>query len=247
MNFRTRLALVVTIFAMAAAPAIAQRIDPKVAFDPSRGDALSNPVFKGPDVLRFIGLKRGDRIADIVSGRFATAFGETVGPQGRVFAIVPVEIFKNQPQLPDEIKANSGKPQFANVEYSTPAIDAMVLPGNLDAVFMRQNYHDLHDRFMGPADVAAFNRKVFAALKPGGVFVVIDHAAAAGSGLAATETLHRIDPAAVKAEVTAAGFVLDGESAILANPADPHNQLVLDPAILGRTDQFMLRFKKPVR
>ena len=227
MNFRTRLALVVTIFTMAAVPAIGQRIDPKVAFDPSRGDALSNPVFKGPEVLRFIGLKRGDRIADIVSGRFATAFGETVGPQGRVYAIVPVEIFKNQPQLPDEIKANATKPQYANVEYSTPAIDAMVLPANLDAVFIRQNYHDLHDRFMGPADVAAFNRKVFAALKPGGVFVVIDHAAVPGSGLAATDTLHRIDPAAVKAEVTAAGFVLDGESTILANPADPHDQMAL--------------------
>jgi predicted methyltransferase len=247
MNFRLWLALFVAVLAMAAPPAVAQRIDPRVAFDVSRGDALSNPAFKGPEVLDFIGLKKGDRIADIVSGRFATAFAEMVGPQGRVYAVVPTEIFRTQPQLPDEIKAKAGQPQFANVEFSTPSIDAMVLPGNLDAVFIRQNYHDLHVRFMGPADVAAFNRKVFAALKPGGVFVVIDHAAVAGSGLAATETLHRIDPAAVKAEVTASGFVLDGESAILANPADPHNQIVLDPAILGQTDQFMLRFRKPAQ
>jgi predicted methyltransferase len=111
--------------------------------------------------------------------------------------------------------------------------------------FIRQNYHDLHDTFMGPADVPAFNRNVYAALKPGGVFVVLDHAAAAGSGLRDTDTLHRIDIAAVKSEVEAAGFVLDGESAVLANPADSHDKNVFDPSIRGRTDQFLLRFKKP--
>ena len=98
---------------------------------------------------------------------------------------------------------------------------------------------------MGPADVPAFNRAVFAALRPGGVYVILDHAAAAGSGLSATETLHRIDPAAVKADMKAAGFVFDGESAILANAADPHTKMVFDPSIRGHTDQFLLRFKKP--
>jgi predicted methyltransferase len=82
-------------------------------------------------------------------------------------------------------------------------------------------------------------------LKPGGVFVVLDHAAAAGSGLSATETLHRIDEAAVKSEVEAAGFVLDGESEVLRNPADPRDKNVFDPSIRGKTDQFLLRFRKP--
>jgi len=98
---------------------------------------------------------------------------------------------------------------------------------------------------MGPANVPAFNRNVFAALKPGGVYVVLDHADAAGTGLKDTDTLHRIDEAAVKAEVLTAGFVLDGESSILANPADDHTKMVFDPAIRGKTDQFLLRFKKP--
>ena len=98
---------------------------------------------------------------------------------------------------------------------------------------------------MGPADVAAFNRNVYAALKPGGYFIVLDHAAEAGSGLRDTDTIHRIDEAAVKSEVEAAGFVLDGESTILANPADDHKLMVFNPAIRGKTDQFLLRFKKP--
>jgi predicted methyltransferase len=99
---------------------------------------------------------------------------------------------------------------------------------------------------MGPADVPAFNRKVFAALKPGGVFVIIDHVAAPGTDVTtATNRLHRIDPATVKAEVEAAGFKLDGESPILANKDDAHDKMVLETSILGKTDQFMLRFRKP--
>jgi predicted methyltransferase len=110
---------------------------------------------------------------------------------------------------------------------------------------IRQNYHDLYDKFMGPADVPAFNKAVFAALKPGGVYVVLDHVAAAGSGIGATETLHRIDPARVKADVLAAGFKLDAESSILANTSDDHTKNVFDPSVRGHTDQFLYRFKKP--
>jgi predicted methyltransferase len=97
---------------------------------------------------------------------------------------------------------------------------------------------------MGPADVPAFNKAVYDALKPGGVFVVLDHSAP-GTGLSATETLHRIDPAQVKKEVEAAGFRFDGSSDILANPADDHTKIVFNPAIRGKTDQFLFRFKKP--
>jgi predicted methyltransferase len=239
------LALALAVLAAGAAPALAQRPDITAAVDPSRGDALSNPALKGPEVLAFIGVRRGDRVADIVAGRFTRALAQAVGPKGHVYAIVPAEIIKIHPELPPMIQSRQGQADFANVDYSTPPIDAMTLPGKLDAVLIRQNYHDLHDRFMGPADVAAFNRKVFDALKPGGVYVVLDHAATAGSGLSATERLHRIDPAAVKAEVTAAGFVFERESPILANAADPHDKFVLNPAILGKTDQFLFRFKKP--
>ncbi|MGZ9100571.1 MAG: class I SAM-dependent methyltransferase, partial [Brevundimonas sp.] len=92
---------------------------------------------------------------------------------------------------------------------------------------------------------ARVNAAVFRALRPGGLYVVIDHHAAAGAPLTAADTVHRIDVAAVKREVLAAGFVLDGESDILANAADPLTASVFDASIRGRTSQFMLRFRKP--
>jgi predicted methyltransferase len=95
-------------------------------------------------------------------------------------------------------------------------------------------------------DVTVFNKKVFAALKPGGVYVVLDHAALAGSGIGATATLHRIDPARVRSDVLAAGFELDAESSILANPRDDHTKSVFDPSLRHHTDQFLYRFKKPL-
>jgi predicted methyltransferase len=208
-------------------------------------DALTDPAMKGPEVIAFIGVKPGDRVADIVAGRFVRAFSGAVGPNGRVYAVEPAEMVKGHPEILTIMGALTAQPAYANVSVITAPTNTLGLPNGLDAVFIRQDYHDLHDPFMGPADVPAFNRHVFAALKPGGVFVILDHAAKPGSGLADTNTLHRIDEAAVKAEVEAAGFVLDGESNILANPADDHTKFVFDPAIHGHTDQFLLRFKKP--
>ncbi|HEY3800052.1 MAG TPA: methyltransferase [Caulobacteraceae bacterium] len=209
-------------------------------------DALANPAqYKTPEVLAFIGVKRGARVEDVISGRFARALSNAVGPTGHVYAFEPAEVVKLHPEVLDIISKVAALPDYHNIEVATGPFDALALPSGLDAVFIRQNYHDLHDKFMGPADVAAFNKKVFAALKPGGVFVILDHAAPAGSGLADTDTLHRIDPAAVKSEVEAAGFVFDGSSDVLANPADPHDKLVFDPSIRGHTDQFLFRFKKP--
>ena len=210
-----------------------------------RGDALTDPALKRAEVLAFIGVKPGDKLADILAGRFVRAFSQAVGPNGKVYAVETAELAKAHPDVLKIVAGLTASPAHANVVVSTTPVNAMDLPHGLDEVFIRQNYHDLHDKFMGPADVPGFNRQVFAALKPGGVFVVLDHAAPAGSGLADTETLHRIDEAAVKSEVEAAGFVLDGESHILANPADDHSKMVFDPAIRGKTDQFLLRFKKP--
>ena len=208
-------------------------------------DALVDPGLKGPEVIAFIGLKPGNKVADIVAGRFVRALSKAVGPAGRVFAFEPAEVAQHHPDAVGRLQALAAMPDYANIIVSSAPINAVALPAGLDAVFIRQNYHDLHDKFMGPADVAAFNRAVFAALKPGGVYVVLDHAAAAGSGLSATDTLHRIDPAAVKAEVMAAGFRFDGASDILANPADAHDLNVFKPEIRGKTDQFLFRFRKP--
>ena len=209
-------------------------------------DALDDPSLKSTEVIAFIGVKPGYKVADIVAGRFVRAFSKAVGPKGKVYAIEPTEVLKAHPDILGTMQSLTADPAYANVVLSTAApINAPALPSGLDAVFIRQNYHDLHDKFMGPADVPAFNKNVFNALKPGGVFVVLDHADAPGTGLTHTETLHRIDEASVKAEVLAAGFVLDGESNVLANPADDHTKMVFARDIRGKTDQFLLRFRKP--
>jgi predicted methyltransferase len=139
----------------------------------------------------------------------------------------------------------AGSPDFRNVTGSIQPATGISAPAKADLVFTSQNYHDYPDKFMGPVDPAVFNKAVFAALKPGGIFLVIDHVAAAGSGMRDTETLHRIDPAIVKRQVTAAGFEFIGESKLLANPADDHSKAVFDKAIRGRTDQFIYKFRKP--
>ena len=201
-----------------------------------------DPAWKVPEVVKFIGLKKGDKVADVVGGRLTASLAEAVGPTGKVYAVETAEVVKGHPAALEHMKALAS--QSPNVIVSADPI-ATPLPSGLDAVFIRQNYHDLYDKFMGPADVPAFNKAVFAALKPGGVYVVLDHAAKAGSGVEATETLHRIDPARVKSDVLAAGFKLDGESSILANSADDLTKNVFDPSVRGHTDQFLLRFKKP--
>lgn len=206
-------------------------------------DALSDPSMKGPEVLAFIGLKPGDKVADIVAGRFVRAESQAVGPTGKVYAVETSEIAKAHPEihkLMDMLTAAPGSNVIASYDpVATP------LPKGLDAVFIRQNYHDLYDKFMGPADVPAFNKNVYAALKPGGVYVILDHEDVAGSGISHTETTHRIEGARVKADMAAAGFKFDGESKTLANPEDDHSKMVFHPAIKGKTDQFLYRFRKP--
>ena len=230
-------AAVAVTFALGFAPvALAQPV--------ARPDALTDPSLKRAEVLAFMRIKPGDRVADIVAGRFVRALSQAVGPGGKVYAVETAEVVKAHPEVLDILKSLTSDPAYANVVVTALPVDTP-LPSGLDEVFIRQNYHDLHDKFMGPANVPAFNRNVFAALKPGGVYVVLDHADAAGTGLKDTDTLHRIDEAAVKAEVLTAGFVLDGESSILANPADDHTKMVFDPSIRGKTDQFLLKFKKP--
>ena len=241
------LALALITFAAGSAPAQPPKFDIHAPIDPSRGDALNNPaVYHTAEVLKFVGVKPGWKMADIFPGRFATAFAKAVGPNGRLYGFTPDEIIKVHPGIADLKTARAKDPAWANVSQLGGPMNGMALPEGLDAVFIRQNYHDLHVNFMGPADVPAFNRKVFAALKPGGVFVIIDHVAPAGMDVVqASNRFHRIDPATVRAEVEAAGFKFDGESKVLADASDDHTKMVLETSILGKTDQFLFRFKKP--
>jgi predicted methyltransferase len=249
------------LFAMAAAvalvsaPAFAQAPSPavtKAVADPTRPekdvkqDASRHPA----ELVAFAKVKSGDTVMDVWpgGGYWSRIFSTVVGPKGKVYAYVPAEIagFKSDPL--GVAKAIAAEPGHGNVEAISDPLASQPPPAYrnvLDVVWTFENYHDLHDSFMKGADVDGFNRAVFTLLKPGGYYVIADQAAAPGSGLKNTEDLHRIDPAAVKAEVEKAGFVFDGETEVLANPADDHTKLVFDPSIRGKTDRFVLRFKKP--
>ena len=203
---------------------------------------------KPAETLSFVGVKPGDVVADYAagSGYFTRLFAAVVGSRGHVYAVVPSGLFafKNIVKGIGEMQAWAVAHPNVTVTFAS-ALDGVRYPDKLDVFFISQNYHDLKDSFMGPVDMAAFNAAVYAALKPGGVYVVLDHVAAPGSPADVTDTLHRIEPSVVRREVEAAGFKFDGESPILANPQDPHTAGVFDKSIRGRTDQFIYRFRKP--
>jgi predicted methyltransferase len=157
--------------------------------------------------------------------------------------VVPAETAARMAAQIDPVRAIAANPTYANVTVETPT--GIPVPSILvDVVWTAQNYHDIH-AYSGAEVVAAVNKAVFNVLKPGGLYFIVDHSAAPGTGARDALTLHRIDVNQVKREVIAAGFVLDGESPVLANPTDPRTQSVFDPAIRGHTDQFILRFRKP--
>jgi predicted methyltransferase len=196
-------------------------------------------------MLEFARIRPGQTVVDFMpgSGYFTRLFSKAVGPKGKVYAFVPTEVASHVKTMP--ANGSSPDPTMPNVVFLVGPVMNFSTPTPVDLFWTSQNYHDLHDPFMGPADMAKFNSLVFKALKPGGLYVIEDHAAAAGSGITATNTLHRIDPATVKHEVTSAGFVYDGESSVLHNAADNHTLKVFDPTIRGHTDQFVFKFKKP--
>ena len=233
--------------AFAAAPKIPAYITAAVA-NPNRPDADTkrDADRKPAESVAFTGMKPGDRVVDMIPGKgyFTKIFSGVVGPKGWVYAYRPSdldELYKKN-NVPLVLPPD---PNYPNVSFIHAPMAQFLVPEKIDIVWTSQNYHDLHDKFFGPVDTAAMNKAIFAALKPGGEFIVLDHAAEAGSGLRDTDTLHRIDPAQVKKEVEAAGFVFAGESKVLHNPADDHTQKVFDGSIRGKTDQFIFKFKKP--
>jgi predicted methyltransferase len=206
-----------------------------------------DPARKPAQLLAFAELKAGDRVADFMPGNgyFTRIMSDVVGAKGHVYAFLPTEQLANC--APSEVagtKALERDPNYANV-YVLSAATANFNLASLDLIWTAQNYHDLHDSFMGPANVAALNRAFFKALKPGGIYLVIDHVAESGTGLRDTESLHRIDPLRLRNEIEAAGFLLDAQSDLLRNPQDDHKLSVFDGRVRGQTDQVVFRFRKP--
>lgn len=214
--------------------------------DPARGkDKAADQRRQMAAVMQFAEVKPGQKVLELVPGEgyWTLVFSRVVGERGHVYTVWPNEIFSAKGFA--RVKQIAKKPRFSNISLLREPAAKLSVPEPVDLAFTCQNYHDYHDPFMGPVDMVAFDKQVYAALKPGGLFVVIDHVAPAGSGVSDTNTLHRIDPAVVKKEVEAAGFVFDGESNALRNPKDPHNIKVFDKSIRGHTDQFIYRFRKP--
>lgn len=216
--------------------------------DPRRDLHRDRDAYRHPaEVIAFSGLKPGDRVLDLIpsSGYWSRIFSPLVGEQGHVYATWPknyADVAQSDVKVMRELAARE---DYANLTVDVQPTPDLSAPEPLDVVFTSQNYHDYPDEFMGNYDPDKLNRAVFAMLKPGGTYLIVDHAAEGGSGMRDTEKLHRIDPAEVRRQVEAAGFEFAGESDVLRNPNDDHTLPVFDPKVRRNTDQFILRFRKP--
>ncbi|WP_340647308.1 methyltransferase [Phenylobacterium sp.] len=202
---------------------------------------------KPAEMLEFAGVKPGQTVADFLpgGGYFTRIFSKAVGPKGTVYAVINAPPPNPAPDAkPNPILAVAADANYGNVKVVQASFQTLALPTQADVIWTSQNYHDLHlARFN--LDVAAVNKAVYAALKPGGVYIVLDHAALLGAPLDTADKLHRIDPAIVKSELAAAGFQYEGESTLLRNTTDDHTKGVFDPTLRGHTDQFIYKFRKP--
>jgi predicted methyltransferase len=193
---------------------------------------------KPAEVMAFAGVKPGAKVAELApgGGYFTRLLTLAVGPGGHIYT----GSTRPNPALAAWAAAHP------NVTLAAVPPGEALAPEPVDIVWTTQNYHDFKNNKIGDADAAVLtNRAAFAALKPGGIYLVSDHEAAPGAGTTVTSTLHRIESAVVIREVEAAGFRLEARSRLLRHPADDHTLKVVESGIRGHTDQFVLRFRKP--
>jgi len=204
---------------------------------------------KPAEVLAFAGIKRGEKIGELMpgTGYYSRLLCRIVGDSGHVYR---VNFDVHMPPPPPGAPPRARRPRPApaplgcdNVTTSQQAASALKLPSGLDVVWTTENYHDMHNAMLGSPNMVALDKSVYDSLKPGGEFIIEDHAAAAGTGASETSKLHRIDPAQVKKEVEAAGFKFAGHSNVLHNPNDNHTQIVFK--MIDKTDRFLFKFRKP--
>jgi len=254
MNRKSFVLVAVACAALAfAIPAVYAKVPDAIAAavaDPARpeSDRTRDQNRKPAETLAFAGVAPGDVVAELLpgAGYYTRLLSKIVGPTGHVYALVPAPLPNAPADMPDfaaRVKAIAAEPNYSNVTVVVEAFGELKAPVPLDLVWTSQNYHDLHN--LPGLDVGVFNQLIYDSMKPGGTYFILDHAAEVGSGLRDTASLHRIDEQTVKKEVIGAGFVLAGASDVLRNPADSHTVKVFDPVIRGRTDQFILKFRKP--
>ena len=247
-SFAFALLLAGTGALQAAAPNAAQVA--KALADPARAFQRGDDARRHPaELVGLSGVHSGQRVLDLIPGNgyWTRIFSKIVGSQGKVYAIWPEAYGKLAMGDVAKLKAIAADPAYSNVVVQVQPSVELSTPEPVDLVWTSQNYHDYGDPFMGKPGTAAFAKMAYRLLKPGGIFVVIDHRSVAGHGTAETDTLHRIDPDTVIREAKAAGFELAGKSDALLNAKDPLTIPVFDSAIRGHTSQFALKFRKPLR
>lgn len=196
---------------------------------------------KPAELLTLSGIKPGDRVVEFASfGQYMTGMlSDIVGPKGKIYMYDLPYTEKRYGAASRAFVATHPNAQYQLVNYNV-----LKLPRHIDIVYMVLYYHDL---FINHIDTASLNARIFKALKPGGIYFIVDHNAIPGSGTRYTKALHRIDPAVIRKEVTAAGFELVTQSKLLAHPDDDHTRIVFTPGLRGRTDQTVFKFRKPLR
>jgi predicted methyltransferase len=213
------------------------------------GDLAADASRKPAAVLEFLGIGPGDIVLEMwgAGGYYTELLSNVVGPTGKVIA------HNNTPSLNFAGEAHANRHadnRLPNVELLLAENNQLALDeSRFDAITIILNYHDLYwvsEQYGWVAiDVPPFLAELYKGLKPGGVLGVVDHHAEPGSPAEMGNTLHRIDSAIVIADLEAAGFVLDGQSDMLLSGADNYNKNVFDPAVRGKTDRFLMRFRKP--
>ncbi len=201
------------------------------------------------ELIRFARVEAGSTVIDVYPGEgdWTRLFSDVVGSEGRVYSFVPTEIADLKKDQVGRMRALAKEPGRENIEVVSADLVAMPeVTQPADVLWLHLFYHDLHTALIQKKGATAvqFNRAVYDRLKSGGSYVIVDHAAAAGTGASDVQSLHRIEPVSVRAEVEAAGFVLDAASDVLASKDDPHSIKVFDPLIKGKTDRFAYRFVK---
>ena len=240
----TRILLAAALAALLAAPASAAAppLAAKAVADPTRPkeDRAADSLRKPAETLTFAGLRPGMTVGELFpgSGYFTRLIADVVGPTGHIYAM------ENAKWAAKNFLAERVRP---NVSFEAKPFGQFALPDPVDLIWVTQNYHDLKIAEYGAVDTADFNRRVFAALKPGGTYFILDHEAPRGTTTEAIAKIHRIEKAQVIREVEAAGFKLAAQGAFLHRPEDDHTRSIFDKAIQGRTDQYALRFVKPAR
>ena len=228
--------------ALAASAPLSPAIEKAVA-DASRpaDDRNLDAVRKPAQLMAYAGVHPGERVAEYLpgGGYYTRMLSDVVGPTGKVFAL-ETTTWKGSVEAEQKVLAEPGR---GNVVLDSAPLGEFHLAEKVDLFWTTLNYHDLHVPKYATIDMAVFNKHVYDSLKPGGIYLIDDHAAAAGTGATVSPTLHRIEKAQVIKEVTAAGFRLVSESDMLANASDDHSKAVFD--LHFKTDQFVLKFRKP--